>query len=112
MAKRKVDLEWNVLLFDINTDKIKFYNILYGYNEDIYKEFKKGKINNIEELKNFLTIIFMHQYWSRYEYEIAVGRLYSKYPEEFVKIDVWEQISMNLDRIAEYINWKMQLNLK
>lgn len=112
MAKRKVNLEWNVLFFDTSTSKFKFYNVLYGYEKNIYKEFKKGKINSLEELKDFLKLNFIGKYAYRVEYEIAAGGLFSRYPKEFVKIDVWEQIAMNLDRIVEYINWKMQLDLK
>lgn len=112
MAKRKVDLEWNVILVDLNSRKIKNYNVLYSYNEDIYKEYTKGKIKTLEELKNYLKLTLQRQYWARFEYEIAVGGLSSKYPEEYEKIDAFRQISMNLDRITEYVNWKMQLNLK
>lgn len=111
MAKRKVDLEWNVILADLNSRKIKNYNVLYSYNEDIYKEYTKGKIKTLEELKNYLKLTLQRQYWCRYEYEIAVGGLSSKYPEEYEKIDAFRQIEMNLDRITEYVNWKMQLKL-
>ena len=112
MAKRKVDLEWNVILADLNSRKIKNYNVLYSYNEDIYKEYTKGRIKTLEELKNYLKLTLQRQYWCRYEYEIAVGGLSSKYPEEYEKIDAFRQIEMNLDRITEYVNWKMQLKLK
>lgn len=112
MAKRKVELEWNVLIYDRINDTISPCNILWRYNEDIYKEYKKGKIKNIQDLRNFLKTEFMYRYWSKYEYEIAVGGLNSKYPKEFDKVDAWTQISMNFDRIIEYINWKMQLDLK
>ena len=81
-------------------------------NEEIYNEYKKGKIKTLENLKQYLKIILQRQYWSRCEYEIAVGGLSSKYPDEFEKIDAFRQIEMNLDRITEYVNWKMQLNLK
>lgn len=111
MAKRKVDLEWNVILADSNSRQIKNYNVLYSYNEDIYKEYTKGKIKTLEELKKYLKLTLQRQYWARYEYEIAVGGLSSKYPDEFEKIDAFRQIEMNLDRITEYVNWKMQLKL-
>lgn len=111
MARKKVDLIWNVLLADINTRRIINYNVLYGYNEDIYKEYKKGKIKTLEELKKYLNSILQRQYWARCEYEIAVGGLSSKYPEDYEKIDAFRQIEMNLDRITEYVNWKMQLKL-
>lgn len=111
MAKRKVDLEWNVILVDLNDGKIRNYNVLYNYNEEIYNEYKKGKIKTLENLRQYLKLILQRQYWSRCEYEIAVGGLSSKYPEEYEKIDAFRQIEMNLDRITEYVNWKMQLKL-
>ena len=53
----------------------------------------------------------MYHYWSRSEYEIAVGGLHSKYPENFEKIDAYHQLEMNLDHIVDYINDYLEMNL-
>ena len=53
----------------------------------------------------------MYHYWSRSEYEIAVGGLHSKYPENFEKIDAYYQLEMNLDHIVNYINDYLEMNL-
>ena len=52
----------------------------------------------------------MAQYWSRAEYEIMVSGLFDTDKPE--KIDVWYQIEMNLDNIAEYLITKLKLDLK
>lgn len=112
MAKRKVNLKWYVLLYDSTKRKIINYNVLEGYEEEIYNRYKKKKITNIKELKENLKVMLQSRYWSRCEYELIVGYHISEYPDDFEKIDAFRQIEMNFDRIIEYINTEMQLNLK
>lgn len=107
---KNANLEWNVLYKDFNSKKIKNYNILGGsFSEDLAKNIKKYKIENKEQLKEYLKRDFMYHYWSKYEYEIAVGGLNASFPDEFEKIDIWRQIEMNFDRIIDYIIDKMRL---
>ena len=108
MKIKNVSLEWYVLRHDFNHDKIIDYNVLWdSLPEEISKEIKKKKINNKEELKNYLDRVFMSQYWCRTEYEILVSGLFSKENEE--KIDVYRQIKCNLDIRTEYIISKMKI---
>lgn len=112
MKIKNINLEWNVLYEDFNNKKIKTYNI---FNNDFIKElhnkFKKKEIKSLSELKNFIKKWAMYHYWSRCEWEICVGGLFSKYPDEFEKIDIYTQIEINLDRITDYVNIKLKLNL-
>lgn len=106
---RKVELEWNVLLHDSNSDKITKYNVL---NDDyiitsLKKAVKKKEINTFEEVKGFLRRKFMAKYWSRAEYEIIVSGLFNKSKQ--YKIDAWYQIEMNLDKIVEYVILQLKL---
>lgn len=98
-------LEWNVLIEDFNTHKINPYNILGTH---FMENFKKEKIESLEDLKEFIDQWARYHYWSRTEYEIMVGGLFAKI-DEFKKIDVYYQISMNLDRIVEYVNKELGL---
>ena len=109
---KKVELKWNVLLNDFNSGKIVHYNAL----DDDYiigamrKLIKKGEILSKSDLKDFLERKLRARYMSRAEYEILVSGLFDKDNAE--KIDVWQQLEMNLDNIVEYIIHKLNLDLK
>ena len=112
MRIKNKKLVWNVLLHDFNSDKIITYNVFGDeFKENLYKEYRKKKINNKLELKEYIKSKMMYRYWSRSEYEIAVGGLYSKHPENFEKIDAYYQLEMNLDHIVDYINDYLEMNL-
>ena len=86
MRKSNIKLEWYVLIRDFNSDKIINYNI-FGQNfiNDLYKEYKKKKITNFEQLKDFINKYCMYHYWSKCEYEILVGGLFSAW-DKYEKI--------------------------
>ena len=112
MRIKNKKLVWNVLLHDFNSDKIITYNVFGDeFKENLYKEYRKKKINNKLELKEYIKSKMMYHYWSRSEYEIAVGGLHSKHPENFEKIDAYYQLEMNLDHIVDYINDYLEMNL-
>lgn len=112
MRIKNKKLVWNVLLHDFNSDKIITYNVFGDeFKENLYKEYRKKKINNKLELKEYIKSKMMYRYWSRSEYEIAVGGLHSKHPENFKKIDAYYQLEMNLDHIVDYINDYLEMNL-
>ena len=113
MKYKRINLEWNVLNWDNNLKKVKSINIL---DDDlktiIYKKIRSKKIKNYKELKEFLNRRFQYHYWSRCEYEIAIGSIFMKDMIEAEKIDVYDQIKINLDRITEYIINKMEIEFK
>ena len=92
-------LEWNVFFHDFNSNKIVSYNIFYKGWE---KEALKDKPQTLEELKEKIINWAKYHYWCKSEFEIAIGGLFSKYPEDFEKIDIYRQIEMNIDRRVEY----------
>lgn len=111
MKIKNVKLEYYVIHEDFNSRKLKRYNILNDiFKENLAEQIKKKKITNLVELKEWLKRDFMYHYWSKSEWELAIGGLFAKHPEEFEKIDVWYQIENNLDMIVDYINNKMELN--
>ncbi len=103
-------LKWYVLHQNFNKEEIEFYNVLQGWEERIRKARKKVKTKT--EFKEWLKKEFMYYYWSRSEYEIVVGGLFSEYPKEFKKVDIWSQIEPNLDRITEYVIKEMGFRFK
>ena len=112
MRIKGVKLEWYVMAHDFNNDKIVPYNIFYNsFPELIHKEIKKKKINNYNELKEYISNWSKYNYWCKAEHEIIVAGLISKGDKE-EKIDVDWQIQMNLDRITEYVNNECRLGFQ
>ena len=111
MKIKNVKLKWNVLCHDTNSDDIINYNIFWdGSSKEIADRIKKNKITNYNDFKNSMKSMFMHDFWSRTEYEILVSGLFTKVGN--IKIDVWRQIEMNFDRVLEYIIKEMDINFK
>lgn len=109
MKIKNSNLEWYVLRYDFNSDKVVSYNVMIGIAEEIHKAIKKKEVYNKASLKEFLKRKFMYQYWSRAEYEMLIsGFSHNSEPE---KIDIYRQLEMNLDRIVEYVNMKCDLKL-
>lgn len=109
MKIKNTNLKWNTWRFDFNAKKIVPYNILGGnFAEDLAKAIKKYKIENREQLKEYLKREFMYHYWSKAECEIAVGEV-SEHSEYLEKLDIWNQIEMNFDNVVDYIILKMEL---
>lgn len=108
MKIKNVKLVWNVLLHDFNKDIIRNYNIFGNESpKEISNRIKKNNITNYNDFKESMRNYWMHDYWSRREYEILVSGLSLKSQPQ--KIDVWRQIEMNLDRILEYIINEMKI---
>ena len=105
MRAKNKKLEWNVLVADFNSKKIMNYNVLDDeLIKELHKEIvKKKTIINYEQLKAKVRSWCIYYYWSKVEWEISVGDLFAKYPDQFEKIDAFRQIEMNLDRMCEYI---------
>ena len=112
MRIKNAKLEWYVLNYDWNAKKIINFNIFgASFIEKLYKEVKKKKVANTEDLKQFIDNWAKYYFSSRREYEIAVGDLGTK-EEDLEKIDVYRQIKPNLDRITEYVNRELKIFLK
>ena len=110
MKIKNKKLEWYTLNWDFNSNKLYHFNIFYqDFIDNLYKKYKNKEINNLDDLKTFI-LNYCRIYWCRREYEILVGDLSSK-EDEFIKIDVFSQVEMNIDRITEYVNNELEINL-
>jgi len=96
-----------VLTWDFNKDKIEHYDVLpylrdrleeriEKHREDKDKYLKAPKSFN--EFKRFVEDESLYQFWSRCEYEMIVHGCPLKRND--YKIDVHEQIMMNIDVIS------------
>lgn len=97
-------MKYNVLIQDFNSRKFVPYDIFpYLYRQ--YNE-KEQKPLTIQEYKDFILSEARYQWWAICEYEIIV----SGWPNvnNHKKIDVYEQIALNIDAITtlfmEYVD--------
>lgn len=91
--------QFNVIIWDFNLKKFIPYNVI-PYLEDCYQE-KKDKPKTFEEFKTFIEKESMYQWWSRCEYEVILKSWPAGNFEK--KIDVHQQVMMNIDIIAEIL---------
>ncbi len=105
MAK-EIKLEYYVLNHDFNSNKIYQYNIFDNYH--VYHGALKAVVRYMskaikyDEYVEELRKVIMHEMWSRCQYEIAVGGLFSK-EEDYKKVDVFYQVEKNMHVIAMYV---------
>lgn len=111
--------KFNVLLWDFNRDELEYYDVL-PYLRDRYEERKKryeeaGKDKELskdkellkffrvpetlDEFKEFIMSESRYQFWARCEYEMICHGWPVRKNDH--KLDVHEQIMMNLDVIAK-----------
>ena len=91
--------EFNVCVYDCNSKKFITYNII-PYLLSAYNK-KDKKPTTFEELKKFVKDESMYQFWARCEYEIILVDWPCQ--ELSKKIDVYQQIKMNLDTITNIL---------
>lgn len=97
----KKKLEWYAININTNTGRPELINVL---NESTV-EFTLKKLKRHKEpltfniVKEELSNTFIHDYWSRTEYEMLVSGLFD---ENSTKIDVWYQLEPNIDKITNY----------
>lgn len=121
--------KFNVLTWDFNTDKLKHYNIIpyfierykerversedetIKHNIDNYPEHKTrfDVPQTIDEFKKFVEDESMYMFWSKCEWEMIIHGW--PVQREKYKIDVHEQIMMNIDVIADIL-YKELNNIK
>lgn len=91
--------EFNVIVEDINSKKFIPYNVI-PYLEKCYYE-EKDRPSTLDEFKTFIERYSMYQWWSRCEYEIILKDWPSGSTEK--KIDVHQQVMMNINVVAEIL---------
>lgn len=105
MAKTKNEKKFNVLLWDFNSDQLVHYDVLPYFRRCLEENSKrknyKKKVDTPEDLKKFVESESHYRYWSRCEYEmICHGWPAGK---NDYKIDVHEQVEMNIDTIVDIL---------
>ncbi len=90
---------FNVIRWNINTGKFVPYNIL-PYLEKCYHE-ADNKPKTFEEFKTFIEKRSRYQWWARCEHEIILKDWPNGRVEK--KIDVFDQVMMNIDVITKIL---------
>ena len=97
--EKQIVKEFNVCIYDFNRKEFITYDII----PYLLKEYKKldKKPTTFEELKKFVDDESKYQFWARCEYEIILV----DWPCQEIskKIDVYQQIKMNLDTITNIL---------
>lgn len=90
---------FNVINFNFNTNKFEPYDVM-PYLVNRYKD-AKPKPKTEKEFKEFIEQKALNQFWGRCEYEVVLH----SWPCDDVekKIDVYEQIMMNIDVITSLL---------
>ena len=101
---------FNVLIWNFNTQTIEEYNVIPYFVREWKEEKDKSKFKSFDDIKEFVRSKSLYQFWSRCEYEIIVkGWPVTK---REIKLDVHEQIMMNLDLVTQVfintIGWKVK----
>ncbi len=104
MKQTKMPLEWFVYVFDTNSRHIYHMNIFEHsrFNKAI-KEILRDQ-TRIYDKATFASAIrseLMYYFWSRVEYEVEISDVL--FDKNKTKIDVYDQVMMNLDRFIDYL---------
>lgn len=103
----KGKLEYNVLIHDFNSQKLKPFNIfthrhIYNMAKKISEAYNKKLINR-KEAKEILNGALKYALWARREYEISVGDAFETNLDKYKKIDAYYQSHMNIDVILNMV---------
>lgn len=98
-------IEYKVITWDFNTDRVEYYDIMPYLYRRLEEKRKKRQITlkdlTLERLKKFIDAESKYQFWARCQYEVMLHSWPPKNNGHEHKMDVYEQIHMNLDNIAK-----------
>ena len=92
--KKKEITPFNVIWYNINSNKFEAYDIM-PYLVSRYKSKKKKP----EDIEKFIIGEAMYQWWARCEYEIILKDWPCNNVEE--KWDIYKQIMMNINVVVQ-----------
>lgn len=98
-------IEYKVITWNFNTDRVEHYDIMPYLYRRLEEKRKKRQIAlkdlTLERLKEFIDTESKYQFWARCEYEVILSSWPPTENGHKHKMDVYEQIHMNLDNIAK-----------
>lgn len=98
-------IEYRVITWDFSTDRVEHYDIMPYLYRRLEEKRKKRQITlkdlTLERLKEFIDSESRYQFWARCQYEVILSSWPPRENGRRHKMDVYEQIHMNLDNIAK-----------
>lgn len=96
-------LTWNVIYYDVNSRKIRTFNIFLhgGLESDLKNHFRKYQTK--EEFAEQLRKSLFYYFGARAEYEILISPWAGGSEEDTIKVDIYWQIMNNWDRFLDYV---------
>lgn len=98
-------VEYRVITWNFSTDRVEHYNIMPYLYRRLEEKRKKRQIVlkdlTLEKLKEFIDDESKYQFWARCQYEVILSSWPPRENGRKHKMDVYEQIHMNLDNIAK-----------
>lgn len=98
-------IEYRVITWDFSTDRVEHYDIMPYLYRRLEEKRKKRQIVlkdlTLEKLKEFIDDESKYQFWARCQYEVILSSWPPRENGRKHKMDVYEQIHMNLDNIAK-----------
>ena len=105
MNRQKKKIQFFVINWDTNGDRLRHYDVMPYLLEEVEIRRKKEKLLkkdvSMEWLKLTITNASRYRYWARCEYECIVHGWPMR--KNDYKLDIHEQIMMNIDVITELI---------
>ena len=118
MSNNSKELVFNVLEYEWNTRKPSYYNVIPCFTNNWNNKkfnFEKELVKDKESLKKWIERVSRYHFWSKCEYEFLMCPWPYKDDtllDDLKKIDVHEQIMMNIDILTELLYSEFNLNKK
>ena len=98
---KKNIISFNVINFDFNSGKFEAYDVMPYFIRCYRDENKDKRPVTYDEFKEFVKSKSIYMYWARCEYELIL----SDWPNgsKQKKIDIHEQIMMNIDIVTDVL---------
>lgn len=90
-----------VINWDFNHDEVEHYDIMPYFKREFSALKKSERPKTFDEVKEFILEKGRYNFWSRCEYETIVHSWPSRENGHEHKMDIFEQIKMNIDVITE-----------
>jgi hypothetical protein len=102
--------KFNVLIYNFNNKKVESYDIIPYFKHKWNKDKKKCKKDDTFNFKDWVINTSRYQFWARCEYEFLIAPWpYTDLEVEIIKIDVHEQIMMNIDLIVDILKEEFKI---
>lgn len=105
---KKTGLKWFVFVEDINSKRIKVYNIFEHKDfmedcDDAWKDYINDEHRDFSKFKKDIESNLMYYFWSKCEWEIVLSDFPPSDSFQKKKIDVYQQVKINWDKFIDYL---------